>query len=97
MKSRDFQLAKTSHIDCAVFEYGAARLGLYERAAGRKVRSVIHGAIAMRGSAARRRSRYRHHPSDRISTDSWIGDSAGFGDRLAEPCAQFVDYLEEAD
>src|SRR5260370_30778194 len=55
------QLAKTSHIDCAVLKHGAARLGLYKRAARRKVRFVFYSAVAMRRGAAQQRGRHRHH------------------------------------
>src|SRR5271170_1013966 len=44
------KLAKTSHLDRQIPEYGAARLGLYERAVRRKVRVIFHCAFAMRGS-----------------------------------------------
>src|SRR5580704_1478466 len=64
LKSRESQLAKTSHIDRAVFEHGAAGLGLYKRAARRKVRFVFHGAVAVRRGAAHGRGRHRHHSCD---------------------------------
>ena len=47
---------ETSHIDRAVPEHRAARLGLHERAALRQIRFVVHRAVAMRGSAAHRRA-----------------------------------------
>src|SRR5579863_1449652 len=45
---------QTSHIDCRVFEYGAAGVGIYRRAAGGEVRFVVYLAVAVRGSAAQR-------------------------------------------
>src|ERR1700722_2415210 len=64
LKSRESQLAETTHLDRAVLEHGAARLELYERTARREVRFVVYRAVAMRGSVAHRRGGHRDHSRD---------------------------------
>src|SRR2546426_3726173 len=58
---------QAAHLHRGVSEYRAARLGLYQRAFGRSLRAFLHGAVAVRRSAARGRRGRGHHSFHRIS------------------------------
>jgi hypothetical protein len=60
------EYGQAAHLYRRVPQYGATRLGLCRRAPCWQVRPLVHRAIAMRGSAPRRRCRYRYHPGDRV-------------------------------